>query len=137
MNLRLHASKKEDAKDYSQRGYIRFAVIDLDKSENYPANYVCMLPFQPSINGKGQNIFSELFGKDGLELAKRLLNEALKTESDSEIKAKIEERLKLLEPKSPVQVKCRVCGNFFEPIRRRFKEKVCQECARKKYAIQK
>jgi len=137
MNLRLHASKKEDAKDYSQRGYIRFAVIDLDKSENYPANYVCMLPFQPSINGKGQNIFSELFGKDGLELAKRLLNEALKTETDSEIKAKIEKRLKLLEPKSPVQVKCRVCGNFFEPKRRRFKEKICQECTQKKYAIQK
>lgn len=137
MNLRLHASKKEDARDYSQRGYIRFAVIDLDKSENYPANYVCMLPFQPSINGKGHNIFSKLFGKDSLELAKRLLNEALKTEHDSEIKAKIEERLKLLEPKPPVQVKCRVCGNFFEPKRRRFKEKICQECTQKKYAMKK
>ena len=137
MKLRLYASKLEDAKVYSQRGYIRFAVIDLEKSENYPANYVCMLPLQPSINGKGHNIFSELFGKDSLELAKRLLNEALKTEHDSEIKANIEERLKLLEPKSPVQVKCCVCGNFFEPKRKRFKEKICQECTQKKYASQK
>ena len=137
MNLRLQASKKEDAKDYSQRSYIRFAVIDLDESENYPANYVCMLPFRPSINGKVNNIFSKLFGKDSLEIAKRLLNEALKTETDSEIKAKIEERLKLLEPKSPVQVKCCVCGNFFEPKRKRFKEKICQECTQKKYASQK
>jgi len=61
----------------------------------------------------------------------------LKTENDSEIKAEIEKRLKLLEPKPAVQVKCRVCGNFFEPKRRRFKQKICQECSRKKYASQK
>ena len=137
MKLRLYASKQEDAKDYYNRSHIRLAVIDLGKSENYPANFVCMLPYQPSVNGKVNNIFSKLFGKDSLELAKQLLNEALKTERDLEIKANIEERLKLLEPKSPVQVKCCVCGNFFEPKRRRFKEKICQECTQKKYAIQK
>jgi len=137
MKLRLYVSKIDDVRDYSQRGYIRFAVIDLDKSKNYPANYVCMLPQQPRANCKAHNVFSELFGNDCLELAKRLLSEALKAENDSEVKAEMEKRLALLEPKPAVQVKCRVCGNFFEPERRRFKQKICQECTRKKYASQK
>jgi len=137
MKLRLYISKIDDVRDYSRGRYIRFAVVDLDKSKNYPANYVCMLPLQPRANGKSHNIFSELFGNDSLELAKRLLTETLKIENDSEIKAEIEERLKLLEPKPAFQVKCCLCGNFFEPERRRFKQKICQECTRKKHAMQK
>ena len=137
MNLRLRVSKNEEARDYSQGRYIRFAVIDLDKSKNYPANYVCMLPLQPRANGKVHNVFSELFGEDSLELAKQLLNKALRTESDPEIKIEIEKRLKLLEPKPPLQAKCCVCGKIFEPERRRFRQKICQECRQKKYASQK
>ena len=138
MKLRLYVSKKDDVRDYSRGGHIRFAVVDLAKSKNYPANYVCMLPLQPSANGKAHNVFSALFGNDCLELAKRLLSEALKAENDSEIEAEIEKRLALLEPKPAVQVKCRVCGNFFEPKSRgRLKAKVCQECAPKKYDSQK
>ena len=133
MNLRLYVSKKDYARDYSQRGYIRFAVIDLDKSKKYPANYVCMLPMQPSINGKVKNIFSELFGKDSLELAKTLLTKALKAESDVEIKTEIERRLELLKPKQPIQVKCRICGNSFEPRGWNIKRKICQECRQKTY----
>jgi len=136
MNLRLRISKNDDAKDYSQGRYIRFAVVDLDKSKDYPANYVCMLPLQPRSNGKVHNVFLDLFGNDSLELAKRLLAKALKTESDPEIKAEIEKRLKLLAPKPPVQVKCRACGKFFEPERRRFKQRICQECRLKKYNSQ-
>jgi hypothetical protein len=79
MNLRLRVSKNEEARDYSQGRYIRFAVVDLDKSKNYPANYVCMLPLQPRANGKVHNVFSELFGNDSLELAKQLLNKDLIT----------------------------------------------------------
>jgi hypothetical protein len=137
MKLRLYISKKDDMKDYSQGRYIRFAVIDLDKSRSYPANYVCMLPQQPRANGKSHNVFSNLFGNDSLELAKRLLSKALKTEQDSEIKAEITRRLKLLEPKPPIQVKCCICGRFFEPERRRFKQKICQKCTQKKYASKK
>ena len=137
MNLRLRVSKNDDARDYSQGRYIRFAVVDLDKSKNYPANYVCMLPLQPRANGKVHNVFSELFGNDSLELAKQLLNKALRTESDPEIKIEIEKRLKLLEPKPPLQAKCCVCGKIFEPERRRFRQKICQECRQKKYASQK
>ena len=136
MNLRLYVSKKDDMRDYSQGHYIRFAVIDLEKSKKYPANYVCMLPQQPKANGKSHNVFSELFGDDSLELAKRLLTKALKAESDSEIKAEIKRRLKMLEPKPAIQVKCRVCGKLFEAERRRFKQKVCQTCTQKKYVSQ-
>jgi len=137
MKLRLYPSKKDDMRDYSHGHYIRFAVIDLDRSKKYTANYVCMLPQQPRANGKSHNVFSKLFGKDSLELAKRLLTRALRAESDSEIKAEIEKRLKLLEPKPALQVKCRVCGKFFEPERRRFKQKVCQKCIQEKYVSRK
>jgi hypothetical protein len=123
-------------RDYSQGHYIRFAVIDVDKSKKYPANYVCMLPQQPRADGKAHNVFTELFGNDSLELAKRLLTKALKAESDSEIKAEIKKRLKMLEPKPAIQVKCRVCGIYFESERRRFKQKVCQKCTQKKYVSQ-
>ena len=137
MNLRLHVSKNRDARDYSQGRHIRFAVIDLDKSKSYPENYVCMLPLQPRANGKAHNIFSELFGKNCLELAKRLLTRALKAESDLEIKAEIEKRLKLLGPKPVIQTKCFVCGNLFEVGKRRRMPKICPECIQKKYARQK
>jgi len=137
MNLRLYVSKNDDARDYYQRRHIRFAVVDTDKSESYPANYVCMLPLQPTAKGKAHNIFSEQFGNDSLELAKRLLTEALKAEADSEVKAEIQERLTRLEPKPSAKVKCQVCGKSFKPERRRFKQKICQECTRKKYASQK
>jgi len=131
MNLRLYVSKRDDMRDYSKGHRIRFVVVDLDKSRNYPANFVCMLPQKPDASSKPSNVFSRVFGNDSLELAKQLLTKALKAENDSEIKAEIEKRLKLLEPKPAVQVKCRVCGNFFEPKRRRFKQKICQECIQK------
>jgi hypothetical protein len=71
------------------------------------------------------------------QTAKRFLNKDLKIESDPEIKIEIEKRLKLLEPKPPLQAKCCVCGKLFEPERRRFKQRICQECRQKKYASQK
>jgi hypothetical protein len=87
-----------------------------------------MLPQQVSASSKQHSVFAKVFGNHSSELAKRLLTEALETENDLEIKAEIEKRLKLLEPK-PVQIKCRVCGKLFEPIiMGRFKQKTCQEC---------
>lgn len=127
MRLRLYISKQHNLKDYSQNRHIRFAVVDLDRSKSYPTNYVCVLPRQPVSDGKQPNIFSKNFGKDSLKLAKQLLNDALKTESDWEIKAAIRERLKLLEPKSPAKAKCRVCGRFFE-LKRRYRQRICPEC---------
>jgi predicted Zn-ribbon and HTH transcriptional regulator len=132
MNLRLYASKREDVSDYSQGHYIRFSIVDLDISQNYPANFVCMLPKHMGTNGKSSNVFSTRFGSNSVELAKRLLKEALKTEDDSEVKAEIENRLQLLEPKPPVLAKCRSCGKMFELEKRRFKPKTCPECRQKR-----
>ena len=131
MNLRLYVSKKDDMRDHTQSHYIRFAVVDLDRSQHYPSNFVCMLPQQAGGKCNPSSVFAKAFGNNGLELAKRLLTMALKVEGDSEIKAEIEKRLKLLEPKPAVQVKCRVCGKFFEPKRRRFKQKICPECMKR------
>ena len=135
MNLRLEILKTDYTGDYSQWRHIRFAVVDLDKSKKYPANYICLLPMDPKANNKASN-FSKLFGTESPEIAKRLLTKALKTEKDAEIKAEIEKRLELLTPKTPVQVKCRVCGDFFEPKRGRFKQTLCQECKQKRYTKQ-
>jgi len=117
---------------YSQSYHIRFAIVDLDKSQDYPSNFVCMLPQRVSGNSKQYSVFVKVFGDHSLELAKRLLTEALETEDDLEIRAEIEKRLRWLEPK-PVQIKCRVCGKLFEPrIIGRFKQKTCQECRQEK-----
>ena len=132
MNLRLKVFKTNYVSDYSQARYIRFAVVDLDNSKGYPANFICLLPQDPRVNSKDSNNFSKLFGNDSAELAKQLLTEALKTEKDTETKAEIRRRLELLEPKPSVQVKCHACGKLFEPGRRRFKQTICQECRQKK-----
>jgi len=136
MNLRLEVFKTDFMSDYSQGRHIRFAVVDLDKSKKYPANYICLLPMDPRANSKSNSIFLKLFGSESPELAKRLLTKALKTERDAETKAEIEKRLELLIPMTPVQVKCRVCGKSFEPVRGRFRQKICQECKQKRYTKQ-
>jgi hypothetical protein len=133
MNLRLEAFKINFMGDYSQGRIIRFAVVDLDKSKGYPANFICLLPMDLRANSKASNNFSKLFGNKSQKLAKRLLTRALRTERDSEIKAEIKRRLELLEPKPPIQVKCHACGKFFEPKRSRFKQTLCRECKQKRY----
>jgi hypothetical protein len=133
MNLRLYIFKRDDIRDHSLGKYIHIAVVDSDRSKDYPSNFVCVLPQQTSGKGAQSSAFVRIFGNNSLEMAKRLLTEAFETEDDIEIKAEIEKRLKLLEPKPIVQVKCRVCGNSFEPKRLgRFQQKICQECRRKK-----
>ena len=81
--------------------HFRFAVVDTDKSRDYPANFVCLLPSISIVNefGKSNNVFMKIFGNKSLEQAKLLLTEASKTENEPEIKNEIERRLKLLEPK--------------------------------------
>lgn len=113
----------------------RFAVLDLDKPRDYPANFVCILPTTVSNKGKPSNVFFQIFGKESLEQAKLLLTEALKSENEAEVKVEIERRLTLLEPKSIIQIKCSGCGKLFQPRRiRRFKKNFCEECFKKIYA---
>ena len=132
MNPKLYIFKRDDVRDYSTRNHIHFAVVDVEKSKNYPLNFICVLPQQMSVMVKQSSAFAKIFGDTSLQMAKKLLTEALETEDDSEIKTEIGKRLKLLEPKQPIQIKCRVCGNLFEPkVFRRYYQKTCQECSKK------
>ena len=106
------------------------------KSKIYPQNFVCMLPSQFG-KGKIDSAFLKLFKDKSLEQAKALLKAAWEREDDSEVKAEIERRLKLLEPKEVNQVKCSSCGKLFQPKRiRKFKNNFCKECMKKKFGSQ-
>ncbi len=134
MNFRLQIFKQDDVDDYSLGRRFRFAIVDLDKSENYPSNFVCMLPTQISVNGKMHSVFLQVFGDKSVELARALLTGALGTEDDSQVKAEIERRLKLLEPEPVSQIECSACGKLFQPRRvRRFKQNFCPACMKKKF----
>ena len=135
MGFGLHLSRLDDAADSSSVSKrFRFAVVDLDKAKGYPLNFVCMLPTKISTDGKSQSACVQVFGDKSAEQAKALLTGALETEGDFEVKAEIERRLKLLEPKPISQVKCSFCGKLFQPRPvKRFKQKFCQECVKKKF----
>ena len=133
MDIRLQVFKLDaDDDNYSRRSF-RFAVVDFSKSKSYPQNFVCMLPVQLGA-GKSDCFFLHVFKDKSLEQAKALLKAALEREDNSEVKAEIERRLKLLEPKGVNQIKCSGCGKLFQPRRiRRFKNKFCEECMKKKF----
>jgi hypothetical protein len=99
LKLRLFISKRNELNDYSRKGYIKIAVIDLDKSKDYPVNFVCILPKNIKLNGKKGTKFEKMFGDNSSEVAKKLLKHALRAEEDWEIKAEIKKRLDLLKPK--------------------------------------
>lgn len=98
MKLRLSVFKRKKLKDY-RRHYIRFAVVDLDRSREYPTNFVCMLPrnIKPK-NGYNTN-FERKFKDKSAKLANKLLKRSLKVEKDWEVKEEIRERLDLLKTK--------------------------------------
>jgi hypothetical protein len=66
-----------------------------------------MLPQHISVETEDSSVFAKIFGEKRLELAKQLLNSALQTEADTDVKAEIKERLKLLEPKPAWQPRSR------------------------------
>jgi formylmethanofuran dehydrogenase subunit E len=95
-----------------------------------------MLPSQFG-KGKVDSAFLKLFGDRSLEQAKALLKDAWMSEDDSEVKAEIERRLKLLEPKEANQIKCSNCGKFFQARRtRKFKNNFCEQCMKKRFGSQ-
>jgi hypothetical protein len=90
---------KREMNNYSGRNNIRFAVVDLDRSREYPVNFVCILPKQIKANCKNHTKFERKFGDDSLDLAEKLLKRSLKDENDWEVKEEIRERLDLLKQK--------------------------------------
>jgi hypothetical protein len=102
MKPRLYIMRIASAKDYSSKRAIRFAVVDAEISKPYPANFICMLPQHVSASDDDSSVFARTFGATRVELAKKLLTSSLDTEDDSDIKAEIRERLKLLAPKPAI-----------------------------------
>ena len=96
LKLSLSIFKQKELNDYLGKKRIRFAVVDLDRSNEYPVNFVCILPKQIKENGGYQTKFESKFGDESLDLAKRLLKHSLRAENDWEVKQEIIERLKLL-----------------------------------------
>ena len=134
MNLSLHIEKNYNIKDYLKSSHIRLAVIDLDKSKEYPANFVCILPRTNNPNAKTQNKFQEKYGSQSQKIIKKLLEQALKSTNDQDIKKELIARLKLLNPKPKNMVKCNVCGEEFQSRSYRYgKQKTCYDCKAKRY----
>ena len=136
MDYKLQAFEYYTDDGNQSRRSFRFAVVDSSKSKSYPQNFVCMLPSQFG-KGKVDSAFLKLFGDQSLKQATCLLKTAYDTEDDSEVKAEIERRLKLLEPKAVDQIKCSSCGKLFQPKRiRKFKNNFCEDCMKKRFGNQ-
>ena len=137
VDFKLRIFKIDYTNDHTAWNHLRFAVVDLNKSEDYPSNFVSMLPMRIDSDGKLPSTFTKFFGKRSLEIARGLLTEALKTEDDSEIKAEIGRRLNLLEPNPVIHIKCLVCKKFYQTQKEReCKQKICPRCM-KRYRSQK
>ena len=133
MNLNLRITKKE-TNHYNTKINTKhlFAVIDLDKSEQYPQNFVSVLPKNINAVVKPSNVFEGLFGNKSLELANQLLKKALGSRPDSETAKAIRERLSLLDPQPSIKAKCQNCGSPIRQSKQRFRPyKFCYECHRK------
>ena len=106
MNLKLRIALKQ-TKDYAKVQHT-FAVIDLDVSDQYPHNFVCILPKSIQLKGTPLNIFEKRFKDDSINVATNLLKKALRSRPVADTKKSIRERLKVLEPKKsqPEQMQC-------------------------------
>ena len=95
MNLKLYAIKNGT----QSSDHIQLVVVDLDKSNRYPLNFVCVLPRYFRILEKRSSKFAKLFGEKSLCMAKKLLVEAFRKEDDPEIRAAINKRIKGIDSK--------------------------------------
>jgi hypothetical protein len=133
MKLRLRITKKE-TKDYTKPQY-RFTVIDLDKSKQYPQNFVCILPKTIKEQPKPNNAFEKIFSNESKKIATHLLQKALRSRPDPETTKSIRDRLKILKPKPVLKSTCQNCGKTFESNKKKYKRYViCYECYKKKYS---
>ena len=97
MNLKLRITKHYSSDSYIKPKHIRFAIIDLDRSLDYPVNFVCNLPKTIKPKERQPSNFSKKFGDKKMEVARNLLRTALENEDDLEIKKEIEARLRNLQ----------------------------------------
>ena len=129
MKLELLALKRWVTRASVSREEAVFVVIDSDKAEKYPANFVCLLPKSFESGSKSSSKFLEIYGQKSHQIAINLLTNALGCESDPEVKSEIEKRLKTNQPKPIIKAKCIYCGCVFEPKKSgRFVQRICQTC---------
>jgi hypothetical protein len=62
------------------------AVIDANKSSDYPANFVCILPRKIYDTDKPFSLFAKKFGDNSVNYVVELLKEAIKQEKDRQSK---------------------------------------------------
>lgn len=130
MNLQLLITKKETRyhNTITKTKHL-FSVIDMDRSKQYPQNFVSVLPKNINAIVKPSNIFEEIFGNQSIDMAKQLLEEALKKRPDIETTKAIRERLKLLHPQLNNKTKCQNCGKTVKQKKHSFRPyKYCYEC---------
>ena len=94
MNPRLFVLRVKLKRDALTKKNVRFAIIDQDKPKKYPENFVCILPQHMNTANVDSSVFGKTFKDKKMDLAKRLLTDALKTEADPKIKREITQRLK-------------------------------------------
>lgn len=128
-NIGLHITKNLNSKTYQTANYIRFAVIDLNEPEEYPLNFLCILPrfIDPNMNVLSE--FSKRFKDKSSKLAVDLLKQELQNQDDPEIIREIEKRLKVFTPKPKNITKCNGCGKDFDAGKYKYRrKKTCVEC---------
>jgi hypothetical protein len=97
MRPSLYMLKKQNGRtEFTIETDVHVVVVDLDRSKDYPLNFVCILPQTILSLGKHSNLFGKIFGSTSLEVAKKLLQRALKREKDADIRKELAKRLKLL-----------------------------------------
>jgi hypothetical protein len=77
---------------------ISFVVVDLNKGQEYPQNFLCVFPKNLFRKNQRSNLkcskFAKIFGEETHEVARKLLKEALRKETDKEARHHIESSLK-------------------------------------------
>jgi hypothetical protein len=77
---------------------ISFVVVDLNRGDEYPQNFLCVFPRNLFRKNQRSNLkrskFAKIFGEETHEVARKLLQEALKKETDKEARRHVESSLK-------------------------------------------
>ena len=75
-----------------------FVVVDLNNGQEYPQNFVCVFPKNLFRKNQRSNLkrskFVQIFGEKAHRVARELLQEALKRETDREVRRHIESSLR-------------------------------------------
>ena len=134
MNLKLHITKNYNIKDYNKPDHIKIAVIDTDISKGTQQTLYACCQKHLIQTQKHQTSFKKSMETKAKKLIKKLLDQALKTADDQNIKKELLKRLKLLNPKPKNMVKCNMCGEEVKSKTFRYgKQKTCYECKTKRY----